>query len=46
MKKGNDKLREAVNKAIKDAKADGTYKKLYEQWIGPYDESAASPAAS
>ena len=22
------------------------YKKLYEQWIGPYDESAASPAAS
>ncbi|MEV5919564.1 transporter substrate-binding domain-containing protein [Streptomyces pseudogriseolus] len=46
VKKGNDKLREAVNKAIKDAKADGTYKKLYEQWIGPYDESAASPAAS
>ncbi|MGN9762715.1 transporter substrate-binding domain-containing protein [Streptomyces sp. SD31] len=48
VKKGNDKLREAINKAIKDAKADGTYKKLYEQWIGPYDESAASasPAAS
>ncbi len=44
VKKGNDKLREAVNKAIKDAKADGTYKKLYEQWIGPYDESAASLA--
>ncbi|WP_432196647.1 ABC transporter substrate-binding protein [Streptomyces sp. bgisy027] len=44
VKKGNDKLREAVNKAIKDAKADGTYKKLYEQWIGPYDESAASPS--
>jgi polar amino acid transport system substrate-binding protein len=48
VKKGNTKLREAINKAIKDAKADGTYKKLYEQWIGPYDESAASasPAAS
>ncbi|MFJ8540209.1 transporter substrate-binding domain-containing protein [Streptomyces sp. NPDC093591] len=48
VKKGNDKLRDAINKAIKDAKADGTYKKLYEQWIGPYDESAASasPAAS
>ncbi|MFI6010723.1 transporter substrate-binding domain-containing protein [Streptomyces sp. NPDC051243] len=48
VKKGNDKLREAINKAIADAKADGTYKKLYEQWIGPYDESAASasPAAS
>ncbi|WP_369270209.1 transporter substrate-binding domain-containing protein [Streptomyces sp. R11] len=47
VKKGNTKLREAINKAIKDAKADGTYKKLYEQWIGPYDESAASasPAA-
>ncbi|GAA4089019.1 transporter substrate-binding domain-containing protein [Streptomyces shaanxiensis] len=44
VKKGNDKLREAINKAINDAKADGTYKKLYEQWIGPYDESAASPS--
>ncbi|MDG9715091.1 transporter substrate-binding domain-containing protein [Streptomyces sp. DH24] len=46
VKKGNTKLREAVNKALADAKADGTYKKLYERWIGPYDESAASPAAS
>ncbi|MFH8660134.1 transporter substrate-binding domain-containing protein [Streptomyces afghaniensis] len=46
VKKGNTKLRAAINKAIADAKADGTYKKLYEQWIGPYDESAASPAAS
>ncbi|MBT2418468.1 transporter substrate-binding domain-containing protein [Streptomyces sp. ISL-22] len=46
VKKGNAKLREAINKAIKDAKADGTYKKLYEQWIGPYDESAASASAS
>jgi polar amino acid transport system substrate-binding protein len=46
MKKGNTKLLAAVNKAIADAKADGTYKKLYEQWIGPYDETAASPSAS
>ncbi|MFI6853796.1 transporter substrate-binding domain-containing protein [Streptomyces sp. NPDC050416] len=46
VKKGNTKLLAAINKAIADAKADGTYKKLYEQWIGPYDESAASPAAS
>ncbi|QOV39211.1 amino acid ABC transporter substrate-binding protein [Streptomyces ferrugineus] len=46
VKKGNDKLREAINKALADAKADGTYKKVYERWIGPYDESAASPAAS
>lgn len=45
VKKGNTALREAVDKALADAKADGTYKKLYEQWIGPYDESAASPAA-
>ncbi|MFH0521183.1 basic amino acid ABC transporter substrate-binding protein [Streptomyces sp. M41] len=47
VKKGNTKLREAINKALADAKADGTYKKLYEKWIGPYDESAASasPAA-
>ncbi|MFJ9041640.1 ABC transporter substrate-binding protein [Streptomyces sp. NPDC102406] len=46
VKKGNDKLRKAIDKALADAKADGTYKKLYERWIGPYDESAASPSAS
>ncbi|MFF3638428.1 transporter substrate-binding domain-containing protein [Streptomyces sp. NPDC101169] len=46
VKKGNTKLREALNKAIADAKADGTYKKLYEKWIGPYDASAASASAS
>ncbi|MFE2096501.1 transporter substrate-binding domain-containing protein [Streptomyces sp. PTD9-10] len=46
VKKGNTALREAINKALKQAKADGTYKKLYEQWIGPYNPSAASPSAS
>ncbi|GGN67973.1 basic amino acid ABC transporter substrate-binding protein [Streptomyces albiflavescens] len=46
VKKGNTKLLAAINKAIKGAKADGTYKKLYEQWIGPYDQSAASAAPS
>jgi polar amino acid transport system substrate-binding protein len=46
VKKGNTKLLAAVNKALSEAKSDGTYKKLYEQWIGPYDASAASPAAS
>ncbi|MGW5126558.1 transporter substrate-binding domain-containing protein [Streptomyces sp. NPDC004069] len=46
VKKGNSELLAAVNKAIKDAKADGTYQKLYEQWIGPYTPSAASPSAS
>ncbi|MFF4491900.1 transporter substrate-binding domain-containing protein [Streptomyces sp. NPDC001544] len=46
VKKGNTKLRAAINKALADAKADGTYKKLYEKWIGPYDTAAASPSAS
>jgi polar amino acid transport system substrate-binding protein len=46
VKKGNTALRDAINKALTEAKADGTYKKLYEKWIGPYDESAASPSAS
>jgi polar amino acid transport system substrate-binding protein len=46
VKKGNTKLLAAINKAIAGAKADGTYKKLYEQWIGPYDAAAASPSAS
>ncbi|MFJ3230500.1 transporter substrate-binding domain-containing protein [Streptomyces sp. NPDC086787] len=47
VKKGNTKLLAAINKALTDAKADGTYKKLYEKWIGPYPASAAaSPAAS
>ncbi|MGW2032532.1 transporter substrate-binding domain-containing protein [Streptomyces sp. NPDC001761] len=46
VKKGNKALLDAVNKAIKTAKADGTYKKIYEQWIGPYKASVASPAAS
>ncbi|MER8006283.1 transporter substrate-binding domain-containing protein [Streptomyces sp. NPDC094149] len=46
VKKGNTELLAAINKAIKNAKADGTYKKLYEKWIGPYDAAAASPSAS
>ncbi|MDH6625349.1 polar amino acid transport system substrate-binding protein [Streptomyces sp. LBL] len=46
VKKGNAKLVAAINKVITGAKADGTYKKLYEKWIGPYDDSAASPSAS
>ncbi|MGW0414572.1 transporter substrate-binding domain-containing protein [Streptomyces collinus] len=46
VKKGNTALREAIDKALKDAKADGAYKKIYEQWIGPYDASVASPAGS
>ncbi|MFI9148858.1 transporter substrate-binding domain-containing protein [Streptomyces sp. NPDC053367] len=46
VKKGNTKLLAAIDKALAEAKSDGTYKKIYEQWIGPYDETAASPAAS
>ncbi|OLZ65968.1 ABC transporter substrate-binding protein [Streptomyces sp. IMTB 2501] len=46
VKKGNKALLDAINKALKGAKADGTYKKIYEQWIGPYNASVASPAAS
>ncbi|MGV9244199.1 transporter substrate-binding domain-containing protein [Streptomyces sp. NPDC003710] len=46
VKKGNAKLLAAVNKAIAGAKADGTYKKLYEKWIGPYTPSSPSPSAS
>jgi polar amino acid transport system substrate-binding protein len=39
VKKGNTKLLAAIDKAIKDARADGTYKKLYEQWIGPLPQA-------
>nr|WP_202498839.1 transporter substrate-binding domain-containing protein [Streptomyces sp. SID5476] len=46
VKKGNTKLVAAINKALSEAKSDGTYKKLYEQWIGPYDEDAASASPS
>lgn len=46
IRKGNAKLLAAVNKALAGAKADGTYKELYEKWIGPYDESAASASPS
>jgi polar amino acid transport system substrate-binding protein len=46
VKKGNTKLADAINKALADAKSDGTYKKLYEKWIGPYDEDAASASPS
>lgn len=41
VKKGNKKLLDAINKAISDARADGTYKKLYEQWIGPLPQATS-----
>lgn len=39
---GNPKLLAAIDKAIKKAKQDGTYKKLYEKWIGPMPAEAVS----
>lgn len=33
-RKGNEKLVEAVNKALKDMKADGTYTKISNKWFG------------
>ncbi|MGW0366927.1 ABC transporter substrate-binding protein [Streptomyces sp. NPDC002990] len=41
VKKGNTALLAAINKAITTAKADGTYKKLYEQWIGPMPQATS-----
>ncbi|MGW1517222.1 ABC transporter substrate-binding protein [Streptomyces sp. NPDC002287] len=41
VKKGNSALLAAIDKAITTAKADGTYKKLYEQWIGPLPQAAS-----
>ncbi|WP_075735937.1 transporter substrate-binding domain-containing protein [Streptomyces acidiscabies] len=46
VEKGNAKLLAAINKALAQARSDGTYKTLYEKWIGPYDAAAASPSAS
>ncbi|MEV0053129.1 ABC transporter substrate-binding protein [Saccharopolyspora shandongensis] len=34
-KDGNPRLQQLINKVIQQAKQDGTYQKLYEQWIGP-----------
>ncbi|MCW5711890.1 ABC transporter substrate-binding protein [Shinella sp.] len=33
VRKGNDKLREALNKALHDAMQDGTWKKIHEKWF-------------
>ncbi|MEU5851490.1 transporter substrate-binding domain-containing protein [Saccharopolyspora shandongensis] len=34
-KGGNPQLLQMINRSVQQAKQDGTYKKLYEQWIGP-----------
>ncbi|WP_372341200.1 transporter substrate-binding domain-containing protein [Streptomyces sp. CC224E] len=41
-KDGNPKLLDAINKTLSQAKRDGTYKKLYEKWIGPMPKDVTS----
>ncbi|MFD4241782.1 ABC transporter substrate-binding protein [Streptomyces sp. NPDC058525] len=41
VKKGNTALLAAIDKAITTAKADGAYKKIYEQWIGPMPQAGS-----
>lgn len=41
VKKGNTALLAAIDKAIAAAKADGSYKMIYEQWIGPLPQAAS-----
>jgi len=38
VKKGNKALQEAVNKALKELKEDGTYQKIYDKWFGDYNK--------
>ncbi|MEV0087878.1 ABC transporter substrate-binding protein [Saccharopolyspora sp. NPDC050642] len=42
-KDGNPQLLQMINKAIQQAKQDGTYKKFYEQWVGPMPAGAEGP---
>ncbi|MGK5627378.1 transporter substrate-binding domain-containing protein [Streptomyces sp. URMC 123] len=39
-KGGNPKLLEKIDAVIRTARADGTYRKLYEEWIGPMPKGA------
>ena len=34
VKKGNTELQQAINKALKELKEDGTYQKIYDKWFG------------
>lgn len=45
VKKGNDELREKLNKALAEIKADGTYNSIYTKYFGPPTATPA-PAAS
>ena len=48
IRKGDDKLRARLDKALDEIRADGTYDKIYTQWFGdaPVAAAAASTAAS
>lgn len=35
-RKDTPELRDAVSKALADMKADGTYKTIYDKWVGQY----------
>ncbi|MFD0686811.1 transporter substrate-binding domain-containing protein [Actinomadura fibrosa] len=39
----NPKLVEMTNQVIDQSKADGTYKKIYEKWIGPMPATGGTP---
>jgi polar amino acid transport system substrate-binding protein len=45
VKKGNDELREQLNKALAEIKTDGTYNSIYTRYFGPPTATPA-PAAS
>ena len=38
VKKGNTELQQAINKALKELKEDGTYQKIYDKWFGDYNK--------
>jgi polar amino acid transport system substrate-binding protein len=43
VRKGNAKVLNALNQAIREAKADGSYKASYEKWIGPLAPANGAP---
>lgn len=44
VKQGNTKLLEAINKALEEVIADGTYAQIYEKWFGAAPDMAALKA--
>ena len=34
VKKGNDKVKNAVDKALKEMREDGSYQTIYKKWFG------------